>query len=207
MSKNILKQDFFPLNVFLNSIKKEGHVDRIILSHSKEVYSLAVLPDQSIASSGDYDSPSIKLWNSSNGALINTLQPPSTKKIVSLAVLNDGRLASGDKYYLFIWNVTNNGAFDVKIIDKDFLSLCVINNELIASGSSDNVKVWNIGTGKMVKSLKVASTEWSTRPLLLLDGNRLVGGSGNDLIVWNTTDWSQIAIMKSKINDLKSKST
>ena len=56
----------------------------------------------------------------------------------------------------------------------------------------------------MVKSIKVAKKEYGshvTRPLLLLDEKRLVGASDNDLIVWNTTDWSQIAIMKSKLNE------
>lgn len=168
-----------------------------------------MLSDQIIASSGDYDETSINLWNSSNGTLLKTIRPPTSKQIMSLAVLQDGRLASGDKYFLYIWNVTNNnnnnnGSYDVKILDENFLSLCVINKELIASGSYNNVKVWNISTGKMVKSIKVASIDYGAdyyRPLLLLDEKRLVGASDNDLIVWNTTDWSQIAIMKSKLNE------
>lgn len=121
--------------------------------HNNSIYSLVKLPDQRLASaSADL---TIKIWNSSNGNLLNTFIG-HTDWIMSLALLaseeNESmiRLASGsfDKT-IKIWNVNDGSLLSTLIGHSDRVSsLALLADGNLASGSFDlSINVWNTRTG------------------------------------------------------------
>ena len=122
----------------------------------------------------------------------------------SLAALDDGRLASGDRHFVIkIWDLTTNACMAMLVGHEDgdtlmpettfatrALSpppcLAVLEGGLLASTSGDGrIWIWEVATGACVATL--TRHEHDVLSLAVLDGGRLASGSSDHTIkIWDS---------------------
>lgn len=149
--------------------------------HTERVSSLIELPN-GILASASVDA-TIKLWNISNSSLIRTLQ--ETSSVFALAVLNDGKLASGSYKEIKLWD-PNNGLLIRRLLNHtDFVtSLKALDNQTMASASDDKtIKIWNTINGILLKTL--TGQTCNIEALTLLPNSLLASSCDSTIKLWN----------------------
>lgn len=122
------------------------------------IYSLAELPDHTLASCSNIPNIEIIIWNVKNGQQLRKLyghKYPSK----SLVVLSDGRLVSGSEdEAIRIWD-TSTGQSLITLTGHTgpITSLAVLPNGYLASGSDEGIRVWNVDYLIKQKSLIINS--------------------------------------------------
>lgn len=124
-----------------------------------------------------------------------------------MAVLSDGRLASGSQDSLIkIWPVdiqirATEVSVNAEVVlngHTDWvLALATLPLGRLASGSKDKtIKVWDMETRQNVATLK-SHTGWVTALALLHDNNYLASGSLDTTIrVWDLIGWKEVILVR-----------
>ena len=154
------------------------------LGHTGAVTSVAALGSKYIAT-GSADK-TIKIWNATNGILIQTLIGHNGS-VDSLLGLPGGRFASGsaDKT-IKIWNLANCSLVYTLSGQNQVPNLILLPNGLIASGPDPNkLWFWNYNTG--TSPYQYNSTASFSNQLALLASGNVAGGNyyGNKVTVVN----------------------
>lgn len=132
---------------------------------------------------------SIRLWNITTGLRIKELSQTTNetaKGVHSLLLLNDGRLAAGEKdTKIRLWNIIENSSLD---LNSNCVVECLLqlNDEKLASGCEkrSEIKIWNITNGNLIKILE--SSEKGFLSFVLLTNEIFASGSSDgELIFWN----------------------
>ena len=114
--------------------------------------------------------------------------------VTCLAVLDDGRLASGSLHAMIqIWDLAMGACVaTLEGHEHSVESLAVLEDGRLASGSSDQtINIWDLGTDEWVATLEghddptnPRGTVWS---LAVLESGRLASGSTNGTIaIWDS---------------------
>jgi len=116
---------------------------KTLYGHHGCIYSLAVLPDGTLASVSE--DKSIKIWDIKTGDCIKTLRG-HYDWIRSLALLKDGTLASGsDDETIKIWDV-KSGECLVTLGDNDYrvtLLVGLTDGSLVSLCNDNTIRLWN----------------------------------------------------------------
>ena len=145
------------------------------------------LANEIIATGSEHSS--IRLWNITTGLRIKELSQTTNetaKGVHSLLLLNDGRLAAGEKdTKIRLWNIIDNSSLD---LNSNCVVECLLqlNDEKLASGceKSSEIKIWNIKNGNLIKILE--SSENGFLSFVLLTNEIFASGSSDgELIFWN----------------------
>jgi WD40 repeat protein len=155
-----------------------------LVGHSHYVYSLALLPDGTLAS-GSWDK-TIKIWNPSTGDCLRTLAGHAYH-VYSLAFLPNGTLASGSQdYTIKIWNPSTGDCLrTLSGHSYGVSSLAVLPDGTLASGSDDNtIKIWNPSTGDCLRTL-FGHSDCVYSLAFLPDGTLASGSWDKTIKIWN----------------------
>jgi WD40 repeat protein len=158
------------------------------------VNTVAVLGNDRIVS-GSSDN-TVKIWNTSTGACLQTLTGHSSY-VKSVAVLGNDRIVSGsyDKT-VKIWNTSTGACLHTLTGHSSYVNtVAVLGNDHIVSGSSDNtVKIWNTSTGACLQTLTGHSSYVNT--VAVLGNDHIVSGSyDNTVKIWNTSTGECLQIL------------
>jgi WD40 repeat protein len=132
-------------NVTSGEIEKKLVLSTTQFPPTIQIYSLAELPDKTLASCNNLPNIEIRLWNVTSGQQVRKLyghEFPSK----ALVVLRDGRLASGSEdETIRIWD-TSTGQSLITLTGQNspITSLAVLPNGHLASGSDEGIRIWNI---------------------------------------------------------------
>jgi WD40 repeat protein len=129
-----------------------GQELKTLRGHTSSIWSLAALPDNTLAS-GYSDEQAIKIWDMVDGKQLKTLSGHSW--VTSLVVLLDNRLASGSQdTNIKIWDIIDGKQLKTLIGHTHFVtSLAILPNNKLASGSQDKtIKIWETVHGKELKT-------------------------------------------------------
>jgi WD40 repeat protein len=167
-------------------LKTKAEIKQLI-GHTSSVLALIQLNDnQTIASaSGDCK---IKVWNHTNGSLLNTLIGHSLA-IRDLVLLRNGNLAScSEDSTIKIWNLSHSQPLQsLKVHKAKVLCIAMIKSDLLVSGSFDKtIQLWNItsGGGLHIGLLTDDNDQvWSL--LLLPSGSQLASAEFSLIKIWN----------------------
>ena len=121
-------------------------------------------------------------------ALLRTLEG-HTNAVVALAVLHDGRLASGSQdHTIKLWNPASSACEATLQGHTDSVeALAVLADGRLASGSRDHtIKLWNPTRGVCETTLE-GHTGWVAALALLADGRLASGSNDNTIKLWNLT--------------------
>ena len=165
------------------------------LSNDKAVENLMVLLDGRLASgSGDH---TIKVWDVLAGGSALTLSGHRDWRRW-LKVLPDGRLASGRKDKIKVWDIVwdtsgDAPAFSLMLSEPtefsghrgdDVECITVLVDGRLASGSANTIKVWDVLGGEGAFTLEEGYGGWVYCLMVLADG-RLASGSDGMIKVWD----------------------
>jgi WD40 repeat protein len=132
-------------------------------------------------------------------ALLRTLTGHSSS-VNALAVLHDGRLASGSRDgTIKLWDTaTGSCAITLKGDSSSVNALAVLHDGRLASGSRDGtIKLWDTATGSCAATLKGDSS--SVNALALLHDGRLASGSSDGIInIWDIATCSCVATLEDR---------
>jgi WD40 repeat protein len=161
------------------------------------VQALAVLHDGRLASasgSGAGDN-TIRLWDVTDGKVTSSLAGHSSV-VTSLAVLPDGRLASGSwDQTIRLWDVSNSTSRQTSLEGHTGAAwaLAVLRDERLASGSEDEtIRLWDPKSGAEVARLAGHSRR-VTALAQLLDGRIASASDDESIRLWDTTNWVETA--------------
>ncbi len=135
-------------------------------------------PDGKILASGSWDND-IKLWDITNGNLIETLKGHSDD-IKAIAISADGQTLASGSYdgMIKLWNL-NTGSVKMNIQNLEAITSLTFspNGEILASGcKKGQIKTWQLNTGKQLHSLAAhQNTIWAIA--FSPDGKMLASGS------------------------------
>jgi WD40 repeat protein len=179
-------------SAFFGEIKiwsSEGEVEPVILSPRTPVGSfsdsLALLPDGGLASAGGEDGK-IRSWREKGTGERRVLSHGS--RVLSLAVLSDGRLASGgEDGRIKLW--PKEGTVEPVVLSHGnrVSSLAVLPDGQLASGDwTGKIKLWpKEGTGEpTVLSHEVGVWFQSVHLAVLQDGRLVSGGHDGKIRIW-----------------------
>ena len=138
-----------------------------------------------LLASGD-SSGLVKLWNVTNGELVQTLQG-HTGNVNDLVLINDLVLASSsDDRTIRLWNIQTLKMINVlKGHTDQVFGLKMISSSILASASHDRtIKIWNSTSGEIINTLY--QNERIFWALDVLNENVLVSGSYDKTVkIWN----------------------
>ena len=138
--------------------------------------------EEGTLASGSKDK-TIKIWNTSKGTLIRSLDHGHQDWIRSMITLPNGTIASSSSdSNIIIWN-TYNGQVS-KILRGHDLSvncLIVLEDKLISGSNDKTIKIWNISTGSLIKTLNEHNLGWILC-LAILSLNQIASGSSDSTI-------------------------
>jgi WD40 repeat protein len=178
------------------------HVSYSIGYKDSAIYCLASLPNSRLAS-GSKDK-TIKIWNTINLTLINTLYG-HTESVRCLIYINNNRLASGsvDKT-IRIWNISNVNAISLITTLSDGHSKTVNvfsylkNNSILASGSLDRtIIIWNLNNYTKLKTINNGHKSSVTSLTFLNIFTLIISGESNKILIWNLTNNTITKTLKS----------
>src|SRR5262249_33220411 len=96
--------------------------------------------------------------------------------------LPDGRLASGSKSWIWLWDVTSGETAWLKGHTSDVNALCALPDGRLASGSDDKtIRLWDLVGRQEITRLEVDAPIFS---LVALSDARLVAGDQRGLLHW-----------------------
>jgi len=178
--------------------------------HTNAGTALAVLPNGRLASGWAvfksecwndthniswHDTLTVRLWNTASGQVEATLEG-HTREVAALAVLPDGRLASGwaqstsdswnVTYTIKLWNLFSKQVeTTLEGHTRAVAALAVLPDGRLASGSwDDTIKLWNLASGRVETTLKGHTQKVAA--LAVLPDGRLASGSWDDTTkLWN----------------------
>jgi WD40 repeat protein len=176
----------------------EGHLDWVM--------ALAVLPDGRLAS-GSYESKefsfskrksvNIRIWDPATGNCLGVFKGYQGV-VVSLAVLPDGRLASGCKAHRIVLRDLASGCWSAiyEAHLDDVVALAVFPDGRLASGSRDKtIRLWDPAFGSCFAVLE--GHEGGVEALAVLPDGRLASGSSDKTIrLWDPAFGSCFAVLE-----------
>lgn len=194
--------------VRLWDISPRGSYEVLTIDHGDSVHDIAYSPDGKIIASSGYVDGGVKLWNASTGALVNTLQGPSSSA-ESIFWSRDGHYlsASYSSGEAVVWDmkVTTPTPQPVLTIKGDGswvngISLNHDNSLLATADDKGLVHVYNTKNGQEVARLDAdkefgwssgnkfaKNLLWSTAALFSPDGKQLATSyATGEIIIW---DW------------------
>jgi WD40 repeat protein len=164
------------------------------------VLSVAMSPDGSLVATGDGNGQ-IRLWRSTDGQPISTLQEGYTSWIWSVAFSPDGQtLASGSvDQTIQLWAVQTNRHLATLRGHQNWVRSVAWSpdGEWLASGSTDRtVRIWNCQTGECIQILDeqedaVWTVAWHPNGRLLATGNH-----NATLKIWNVQTGACLAVLR-----------
>ena len=188
--------------------------------HTSEIRSLAVLADGRLASGSgswpfgrpdstiDPSHNTIRLWDVASGAETARLEG-HTGRVTALALLPDGRLASGSEdSTIRLWDVASGAEITRLEVDAAVWCLLALPDGRLASGSGsqmfpaeDNtIRLWDVASGAEITRLEVDAAVWC---LLALPDGRLASGSGDNTIrLWDVARGAETARIKGHTNKI-----
>lgn len=172
-----------------------GDVVQTLIGHTREVSSLATLPNGNLASSSDGDLSNdgshsflhiIRIWNLAGGVEVkNFILNDAVLSMVSLG--NDRLVVSLKDKSIKILNIVDGKPTGILKGHSDLVqSMVVLSNGDLVTGSDDRtIRVWNVNTFRYKRTLLGHSGY--IRSLALLPNDELVSGSWDGLIkIWDT---------------------
>ncbi|KJU82397.1 repeat-containing protein [Candidatus Magnetobacterium bavaricum] len=140
--------------------------------HSGYVRSVAISQDGTKIVSGSDDN-TVKVWDMTNGSMINTLQGHSGY-VPSVAISPDGtKIVSGsDDNTVNVWDMTNGNMINTLQGHSGYVRSVAISQDgtkIVSSSGDHSVKVWDAKTGRLI---------WTTNPRLYCKGARINGVTG-----------------------------
>ena len=135
----------------------------------------------------------IKIWNTTNGIIVNTLEA-HTKKINALALLSNGDLASGseDKTIKIWFSSTNSVKFSLDAGDSVNCLKELKNGELASGLNDSSIKIWDINTNlasRLVKNL-IGHKDRVNDLELLPNGDLASCSDDGSIKIWDTNSYS-----------------
>lgn len=159
--------------------------------HTGQVNSVAIDGNRIVSGSDD---GTVRLWNTTTGALEQTLDEAHDNSIVMSVAIGGNRIVSGGQdETVKVWNATT-GALERTLDHGDIVLSVAIDGNQIVSGSQDaTVSVWNATTGELKYSLEADFLAQETVGAVAIDGNRIVSGGeeGKEVYVWDATTGEQ----------------
>ena len=143
-------------------------------------HSVAFSPDgQTVAAGGDYEDPSIWLWDLHNEENIRTFTGHENR-ISSIAFSPDGRTLASASWdaTVRLWN-PNNGRLERTLTGHTLWVESVTfspDGQTLASTSRETIRLWNPHTGEKKKTL-TGNTDWIKQIAFSPDGEKLATGS------------------------------
>jgi WD40 repeat protein len=169
---------------------------------------LAVLNENTLIS-GSWDK-TIKIWNITNGSVINTLKGHEGY-IEYIVLLNQDLLASAcgtgtriDDPSIHIWNL-KTGEINLSLVGygplATFSSASSSINEfyLIASSTDKTIQIWNYSNGNLIKTLD--GHKYGMGAIAVLSESLIATASVNEIRIWNVDNEFSIKTMKTAEND------
>jgi predicted NACHT family NTPase len=179
------------------NFKTKNQIRKLLIGHTNQVRDLVHVQDQEILASGSLDM-TIKMWNSTSGALLKNLTG-HLNSVLSLALLKNARLASSSTdRTILIWNLTG-GQVLKRLLGHTYVVRCiyVLPNDGLASGSHDwSIRLWNVTTGRIIKT--ISRQTFLIECLVALDDGRLYLASGEHdffIKIWNITSGSLLNLL------------
>ena len=168
--------------------------------HTTRVHCVASLPDNLVASAdGGWIPGTVHIWRADTGAHVATLQGHAYH-VNALAVLSDGRLASGSEdKTVRLWDVSHPASAPRVLQHADyFYALAALDGGILASGCSDKkVYLWDV---KSASDQPMALLEEHTHAVLSLAAlprGLLASGSRDKAVrVWNVAARTCVAVLQ-----------
>lgn len=151
--------------------------------HNGSIGSLAALPGSRLASAA-WRGSSIRVWNIATGACIFTLTG-HLERVNSLAVLRDGKLASGSSdTTVRMWNTETGKCMQIlKGHHAHVTSLAALSGGILASGCSDGtIHVWETATGVRLQTLQDHVDSCQVMALSVLSDGTLMSATSLGLL-------------------------
>ncbi|KIJ60533.1 hypothetical protein HYDPIDRAFT_117058 [Hydnomerulius pinastri MD-312] len=163
--------------------------------HTGAVNAVVVSPDGRTIASGSDDN-TVRIWDAETEELLHTLgHEDSMHWVTSVHISPDSkRVALGsDDRTLQVWDI-ETGELVFKPIKCNGQAWCVRyspSGDRIASAAR-SIRIWKADTAEHILSIggEVASLAWS------LDGEQIIGGGDEDIIIWDSSTGEQIRSWK-----------
>ncbi len=169
-------------------------------THEGDILSLAFNPDGSILASGG-DDRLIRLWNTENGELIETLEGHSSR-IRSLRFTSDGEQlisASGDRQIL-VWDVASGtqigDPLEGSIVGGVSIALSPDGTQFVSAGNDGTLRFWNVIERKTVEEYLNLFTTWGKGVTFAYDGKVAVAYNDGSVHLWDMSTQSDSSIGK-----------
>jgi WD40 repeat protein len=146
----------------------------------------------------------IKVWNRSDGRVLQTLHGSSKYNRISL-FLFDYLASSKEKGTIDIWSLTRAKRTRTLTGHRpfDIMALVNINQSRIASGALDwKIKIWSLDSEKGVKILS-GHFDWISSLTLLQNGHLLSGSNDGTIRIWNVDRDDESFLIKTIFAHLK----
>lgn len=128
----------------------------MLKGHKSKILSLHVDCNYIISASSD---KTIRLWNSSNGNLLNVIDVPS--KIRSVFVMNDTIFTCADDGYVRSFNIhTGKCTFQIKSNNSPITDIYVHNEKLITAARDGEIKMIDLSTQSELDSFICKAIFW-----------------------------------------------
>jgi WD40 repeat protein len=166
----------------------------LLNSHATQVHALTFSKDGQWLACADSSSV-VRLWEFDTKKCVREFTIPAPE-IHSLTFSHDGKfLACNGDRMLYRWNPhtpPSDTDFGFRPVAKTTVSLAPDGASLLSNGGGEELCIWNTATGQSIASLAAADIVQVVA--FSPDGQRIAGGIGNRVRVWDSTgkhiaDW------------------